>query len=312
MTTAAERRRPMKVGLFLPFAERQFGFGETARWADLLEMTRRAEEVGFDSVWVADHLLIRLGSHEQQGVWECWSIVSALAAATSRIEIGTLVLCTSFRNPALTAKMADTVDEISGGRLVLGLGAGYQENEFRAFGYPFDHRVSRFAEAIEVIHTLLREGRIDHAGRYYSARDGELRPRGPRPLGPPILVGGRGERVLELTARYADSWNAWLAFGRSQPDMIPPLRTAVDAACAKVGRDPATLARTAAVMVELPSRVARGGSRPERISGSPEEIAARLRAFRDEGISELQIWPNPNSVQGIEEFAPVLEILDQG
>ena len=145
--------------------------------------------VGFDSVWLPDHLLFRFPGVRPQGVWDVWSLLSALAATTKRVEIGPLVACTSFRNPALIAKMADTIDEISGGRLILGLGAGWHKPEYDAFGFPFDHRVSRFEEAMQIIHGLLRDGHVDFEGKFYSARDCELRPRGPRPQGPPILWG---------------------------------------------------------------------------------------------------------------------------
>src|SRR5215210_6054021 len=222
-------------------------------------------------------------------MWECWSLISALAAVTERPEIGTLVLATSFRNPALLAKMADTVDEISGGRLVLGLGAGYHEPEYTAFGYPYDHRAARFAEALTIIHGLLRHGRIDFAGRFYQARDCELRPRGPRPAGPPLIVGTRGERMLRLTARLADGWNAWLAFGDGRAAAIPPLRDAVDAACQAEGRDPVTLERSVTVMVDplggQPVAFARVRPEiaPQPISGRSEEIAAALRELAATG-----------------------------
>jgi len=203
-----ERRRPLSVGLILPDTEREMG-GGTARWRDLAEMARLAEELGFDSIWNADHLIYRFPNRDEQGPWECWSILAALAVVTSRVEIGPLVSCTSFRNPALLAKIADTVDEISGGRLVLGLGAGWHEPEYLACGYPFDHRVSRFAEAIAIIHGLLRTSRVDFVGTYYSAVDCELRPRGPRRQGPPIMIGSTSPRMLALLAKYGDIWNAW-------------------------------------------------------------------------------------------------------
>src|SRR5919106_1063486 len=177
------RGRPLRVGLILPDTEREMG-GATARWRDLAAMARMAEELGFDSLWNADHLIYRFPDKEVQGPWECWSIIAALAAVTSRVEIGPLVACTSFRNPALQAKIADTIDEISGGRLLLGLGAGWNEVEYRMFGFPFDHRVDRFAEAFTIISGLLRDGAIDFEGQYYSAQEYELRPRGPRPGGP--------------------------------------------------------------------------------------------------------------------------------
>lgn len=282
-----------------------------ARWSDLLAMTRTAEEIGLDSVWLQDHLLIRQPPHAQQGVWECWSLLCALAASTTRLELGTLVIATSFRNPALLAKMADTVDEISDGRVILGVGAGYQEGEYRAFGYPYDHRVSRFEEALQIIHGLLKHGAVDFEGTYYSARECELRPRGPRAAGPPLMIGTQSPRMLDLTARYADQWNGWLAFERNHPDVAVALNAKVDAACTAAGRDPATLERTITVMVDLPSQVAAKGVRPERISGSPEEIAAQLKAFADLGTRHIQIWLNPMNQAGLYELAPVLEAFER-
>ena len=244
-------------------------------------------------------------------------MLTALAAVTRRVEIGALVLCAGFRNPALLAKMADTVDEISGGRLILGLGAGWNEREYRAFGFPFDHRASRFEEALHIIHELLREGWVDFEGRYYQARDCELRPRGPRPAGPPIMIGTRGEQMLRLAAQHADLWNVWLTFGQNRPEEIAPLRAQVDAACQAAGRDPATLGRTAAVMVastgrdDAPFVPVRSGLAPRPISGSPVEIAACLRAFAAEGISHLQVVTHPHTLEGVEGMAAVLELLDQ-
>ena len=315
-----QRARPIKLGLTLPQIEGMM-HGETARWADLLAMARRAEEVGFDSVWVVDHLLLHgvRQTGQREGLWECWTLLAALAAATERVELGPLVCCTGFRNPALLAKMADTVDEISGGRLILGLGAGWHEYEYNAFGYPFDHRVGRFEEALTIIHTLLREGKADFQGTYYQVRECELRPRGPRPQGPPILIGALANRprMLGLVARYADQWNVWLVFGRNHADQIPPLRDAVDAACAGAGRDPATLERTAGVLVDVtgrkpPPKTLPSGSVEEPIAGSSDEIAESLRAFAREGIGHLQVRLYPNNLAGIEAFAPVIERLGRG
>ena len=178
--------RMLKLGLILPEAEYDMA-GATPRWSDLAAMARLAEEIGFDSLWFVDHLIYRdeMTTLEQQGVWECWSILAALAAVTRRVELGSLVTPTSFRNPALLAKIVDTVDEISGGRVILGLGAGYHAAEYRAFGFPHDHRASRFEEAFTIIRHLLRDGSVDFDGQYYSARECELRPRGPRRNGPP-------------------------------------------------------------------------------------------------------------------------------
>jgi alkanesulfonate monooxygenase SsuD/methylene tetrahydromethanopterin reductase-like flavin-dependent oxidoreductase (luciferase family) len=222
------------------------------------------------------------------------------------------VVCTSFRNPALLAKMADTVEEISGGRLILGLGAGWHEPEYRAFGHPFDHRVSRFEEALQIICPLLREGHVDFEGHFYRAWGCELRLRGPRPQGPPILIGTIGTRMLQIAARHADLWNAGLVGDPSWPDAVPPLRAMVDHACAAVSRDPATLRRTVNPLVH----VARLGTAPvfpgaEPLAGSTDEIAAAFRGFAREGISHVQVLLNPNTLAGLEALAPVLELLDR-
>jgi alkanesulfonate monooxygenase SsuD/methylene tetrahydromethanopterin reductase-like flavin-dependent oxidoreductase (luciferase family) len=199
---------------------------------------------------------------------------------------------------------------------MLGLGAGYHKPEYDAFGYPYDHRASRFEEAFTIIHTLLREGTIDFDGKYYSARECELRPRGPRPSGPPIMIGSRGPRVLRFTMPHADAWNAWLVGGRSHPDAVPAMRDAVDAACRDVGRDPATVERTLSIMIdqtgtrEFPFSVLPDPVEP--LGGSPQEIAAAIRAFADQGISHLQLYLVPNTLQSIERFGAVLEELDRG
>lgn len=302
--------RPLKVGVFLPLIERPGTAGQ-ARWQELAEMARLAEEVGFDSLWVPDHLIFRFPERKPEGVWEAMSILAALAAVTSRVEIAPLVLCSGWRNPALLAKMADTIDEISGGRFVLGLGSGWHQPEFDAFGYPFDHRYSRFEEAIAIIHGLLRTGHVDFDGTYERARDCELRPRGPRPEGPPILIGSNGPRMLRLAARYGDAWNSdW----RNRASSMPPLIELVRTACAETGRDVATMGLTAGVQVDLPGHSGRAGDSDgvPPLSGTPEEIAEELRAYARLGISHVQLLPDPNTAASLEALAPVLELLDKG
>lgn len=308
-----DRRRPLKVGLILPHWEAGMS-GKTPSWSDITEMAKLAEDIGIDSLWLVDHFLNPYkyrGENMVQGFWDCWTILPALAATTKNVELGTLVTCTAFRNPALMAKMADTVDEISGGRLILGIGAGWNEYEYRAFGYPYDHRVSRFEEALTIIHGLLHDGYVDFHGKYYDAHECEMRPRGPRPGKLPIMIGSSSERMLGLTARYADSWNRWLVYSRSHPDQIPAAREKVDAACQAAGRDPSTLERTASVQIDL-----KGTQDPqagkESLMGSPEEMAETIRSFAAEGISHLQIMLRPNVPQAIEKLAEVLEHLDRG
>jgi probable F420-dependent oxidoreductase len=301
-------RRPLKVGVFFPHVEREMA-GRTPRWNEVLTVARTVESMGFDSFWLPDHLLFRPQGEEPQGQWDCWSLLAAVAACTSRISIGPFVSCTSFRNPALLAKMADTVEEISDGRLILGLGAGWNEAEYVAFGYPFDHRVSRFEEAVTIITGLLREGHVDFAGRYYQARDCELRPRGPRPNGPPIMIGTVGARMLRQTALHADVWNAFFWWTGNDPSGVPPLREAVDTACDEVGRDPNTLERTTCILVELPGATGTPFQEPP-LTGSAEQIAETLRAYAREGITHVQLRLDPNTVEGVEALAPVLALLD--
>lgn len=306
--------RPLKVGVEVTIATDK-GRPGTPRWTDIARMARRAEEVGFDSVWVEDHLLFRHEGRPTQGVWEGWTLLAAIAAVTARVEIAPLVSCASFRNPALLAKMAATVEEIAGGRLILGLGAGWHAPEYRAFGFPFDHRVSRFEEALQIIRGLLRDGHVDFDGRFYRARDCELSPRGPRPGGPPILIGSIGERMLGLAARHADLWNAYFSHTQNSPAHVAPLRERVDVACRAVGRDPATLGRTAAVLVDM-----RAGTAPlelpphwtfEPLRGDADRLAEELRAYAAEGIGHAVLWPEPNTVESLEAFAPVLARLDR-
>ncbi len=303
-----------KLGLILPEGERDMD-GRTAHWADYVEMAQTAELMGFDSLWFVDHLLYGEGQSTAapQGVWECWSVLAGLAAVTSRVELAPLVTSTGYRNPALLAKIADAVDMISDGRLILALGSGYDDPEYRAFGFPLDHKYARFEEALTIIHTLLREGAIDFEGTYYSARDCELRPRGPRGPGIPILIGANGPKMLRLTAQYADLWNTWLAMSDSSPAAFPEDNALVDEACRDVGRDPETLQRTASIMIDLDGRRAipasMGPGRARPLSGSPEEIAQAIRAFGALGVSHLQIYPLPNSVAGVRAFEPVLRAL---
>src|SRR6187431_1875446 len=244
-------------------------------------MAQLAEQVGFDSLWVGDHLLYR-DEEGARGPWEAWSQLAALAAVTERMELGPLVACTSFHNPAMLAKKAATLDEISGGRLILGLGAGWNETEYSAYGFPYDHRVDRFAEAFTIIRTLLREGHIDFEGRHYQARDCELLPRGPRPQGPPLMIGSNGPRMLELTLPHVDAWNAWFAWFGNDVERLRPMLAAVDDATVAAGRDPAEVEKTVAVLVRTSfaekqtDEADRRGRKSTALMGTPAEIAAGL------------------------------------
>ena len=301
--------RPLKVGVQLPEVERE------VRWPELLDMIRAIEDLGYDSIWIGEHLLYRWQDRPPRGPWEAWTVMAAIAASTTRVEFGPLVACANFHNPALLAKQASTLDEISGGRLILGLGAGWNETEFRAFGFPFDHRVDRFEEAFTIIRTLLRDGAIDFDGTHYQARDCELLPRGPRPGGPPLMIGSMGPRMLRMTLPHVDSWNVWFADTGNSPEGVPPLRDVVDAACREVGRDPAEVERTVAVQVRLPGGQGRiqgayAKAGPPPLEGEPDEMAEVLRAYAREGIGHVQLVLDPITRGAIEAFAPVLGHLD--
>jgi alkanesulfonate monooxygenase SsuD/methylene tetrahydromethanopterin reductase-like flavin-dependent oxidoreductase (luciferase family) len=194
----------MRVGVTVPMS-RSDGGGRMPSWAEVLAFAAHAEALGLDSVWVCDHFISRPPDRPPEGIHEGWTILSALAAATTRIEVGSLVMCVSFRTPALLAKMAVSADAVAGGRLTLGLGAGWYDPEYEAFGYPPDHRISRFEEALRIIRPLLRGERVTFAGRFHEVRDAALLPPPERPI--PLLVAAKGPRMLQLTARYADAWN---------------------------------------------------------------------------------------------------------
>jgi alkanesulfonate monooxygenase SsuD/methylene tetrahydromethanopterin reductase-like flavin-dependent oxidoreductase (luciferase family) len=326
----------MRLGVMLPIGSGAFGDGQPIRWRDLREYARTAEAVGFDTLLVPDHLLFRrspptnalqvaMEPGRTRGIWEAWTLLSALAEATGRIRLGPLVACTAFRNPALLAKMADTLDEISDGRLILGLGAGWHEPEYEAFGYPYDHRVGRFEEALRIIVPLLRKGRVDFEGQYYRARACELLPRGPRPGGPPILIGAQGPRMLGLAAQHADIYDADYQL---TPEAVTERMGALDAACAAVGRDPRAVRRWAGTRVAIVASDGRpdpgsaqvgpargpvadyevGGMRMTVRRGRLEEIEAHLGALRATGIEHLTLsLVHPPGLRGLERIAPVLQ-----
>jgi probable F420-dependent oxidoreductase len=295
----------MKIGVVLPIAENE-AYGGVPSYADIRTHAQTAEALGFDSVWVFDHLLFRWPNDPAtHGIWECWTILSAIAEVTKRVELGSIVLCLPFRNPALLAKMAVTLDEISGGRLILGLGAGWHKPEFEAFGYPFDHLVSRFEEGLKILTPLLREGRVDFQGQYHQVVNCELAPRGPRPAGPPVLVASFGPRMLKLTAQYADQWNtAW--FG--QGDGLAARRAELAEACEQVGRDPHSIKVTVGVNVAFLDQGDEIPPAEKVLTGSLEEIAAELRRYADVGVDHLVCMLNPNTTESLARFAQVVKL----
>lgn len=297
---------PLRLGLNLPYTEGQMD-GATPRWSDIRSLATTAEAIGFDSIWISDHVGFRdpsgAGPDDWSGAWESWTLLSALAAVTTRVHLGTYVLCTPFRNPALLAKMAETLDEISGGRVILGLGAGWNEPEFSAYGFPFAERFGRFEDALRIIAAMLRTGRASHDGRLERAADARLEPRGPRPAGPPIMIGAGGPRMLRLTAELADRWNGGL---QSVAGVIEGM-AALDAACAAVGRDPESIERSVEVLVRPPTTPSDGAPEPNELRGSVNELAAALLAYRAHGVAELQVQLRPNTLTAVEAFEPVLE-----
>ena len=304
--------RPLGVGIQLPEVERE------VRWPELRSIARLAEQAGFDSVWFGDHLLYRYESGETRGPWEAWTTLAGLAEATERVTIGPLVAATAFHSPFMLAKQAATVDEISGGRLVLGIGAGWNPVEFAALGAPFDHRISRFEEAFTIVRTLLRDGYIDFEGEFFTAHEAELLPRPARPGGPPILIGSSGPRMLTATIPYVAAWNAWYADTNNSPAGVPRLRDVVDEAARAAGRDPSEIERTVAVLVRMPGGTGRVmGDTSDKMAvapleGPPEAMAAVLRGYAAEGIGHVQLVVDPITEASVAALAPMLEALDRG
>jgi len=298
--------RDMKIGVQLPEVERE------VPWAEFKDIAVAAEDCGFDSIWVGDHLLFRDDVTGTRGPLEAWSTLAALAEATSRVELGPLVAATSFHSPAMIAKKAATVDDISGGRLILGLGAGWNLAEYRAYGFPYDNRVSRFEEAFTIIRTLVREGAIDFEGQYYTHRDMELLP----PARPEmkILVGSNGPRMLRITAPYVDLWNTWHVWFGNDPGGLPPLVADLESACDEVGRDSSEIVKTAAIYVQLSrgeGRVAGSEDRPKAgpITGSHDEMATRIAAFAEGGMGHIQVVLDPIDAAGVEELAKIVGLI---
>jgi alkanesulfonate monooxygenase SsuD/methylene tetrahydromethanopterin reductase-like flavin-dependent oxidoreductase (luciferase family) len=317
-----ESGRNLKLGLILPTWTTT-----TLRWSEVRDIAREAVAVGFDSLWATDHLLLpstnaelreRAGGAvraeavaEPEGYMEVFTVLTAIAAEIPDVQIGTLVACTGYRNPVLLAKIAETLDEVSGGRFILGLGAGDSAGEYETLGLPPDHPVGRFEEALQVVRGLLRDGEIDFQGTYHRAREVKLIPRGPRPAGPPLLIGTLNPRprMRRLVARYADVWNGWLGYTNASAEAAADQWALIEQACLEHGRDPSTLVRTTAVRVAIPGSgyVPAPGEWP--LQGSPQEMAEVLRGHAKLGVSEVQVALTMGGVEGVRAFAPVIEAL---
>jgi alkanesulfonate monooxygenase SsuD/methylene tetrahydromethanopterin reductase-like flavin-dependent oxidoreductase (luciferase family) len=291
----------VKVGLMVPLSEHD---GVAPSWTELRALVQAADEVGLDSIYAADHLLFRDeddGEARTVGIHEAFTVLAGFAAVTQRAEIGPLVAAIPFRNPALLAKMAAGIDEISSGRFVLGVGCGWHEPEFTAFGYEFEHRVSLFAEGMEIVAGLLRNGHADFSGNRQAARDAVLRPPGPRPGRIPILIAGKRPRMLNLVARHADRWNAaW--YGRwEKADELRRRLANLSSALEQAGRDPATLALTVGLDVAFPA-LAPDARRDGVIAGTAEEVGEAFRAYARAGFEEVICHCEPATPEGTAEL----------
>jgi len=298
-------RQAMKIGLMVFTANNRHDYSKRS-YDSIRAIAQQAEMEGFDSIWLADHLLYRGTGEPTRGIWESWTVLSALAEATRRVELGTLVTCNSFRNPAILAKIATTADEVSHGRVILGIGAGWNEPEYQAFGLPFDHRVDRLEEALQIIKPLLREGRVDFTGKYYQAKNCEIAPRGPRPDGPPLMVGGEGLRLQRLAARYADLWNTGYT---GKPETMVERMAKIKTACREVGRDPTSLGVTAFIGLWFPE------FQPERpkfldtpLAGPPEEIASAMHGYEALGVRHIMFQCEPYTPESLRRLTEALKI----
>ena len=295
----------MRVGIQLPEVEREVG------WPEYGAMARAAEQVGFDSIWVGDHLLYRGDGAPERGPREAWTLLAALAVVTERVQLGPLVACAGFHPPGVLAKMAATVDEVSGGRLVLGIGAGWNRTEFDAFGLPFDHRAGRFEEAFTVVRRLLAGERVTEHGRFLQTEDAVLLPPPGRRI--PLMVGSTGPRVLAATLPWVDGWNTWFDLFGNTPAGFERESAKVTAAAEAAGRDPATIDRSACVLVVL------GHGPGERripedcppLAGSPSVIAAGLRELGEAGADEAILVASPITEASIRELGLALAEVDR-
>jgi alkanesulfonate monooxygenase SsuD/methylene tetrahydromethanopterin reductase-like flavin-dependent oxidoreductase (luciferase family) len=294
--------RPLRVGIQLPEVERE------VRWPEYAALARAAEEVGFDSVWLGDHMLYRRGDRPERGPWDVWTLLAGLAASTNRVMLGPLVACTAFHPPGVLARMAAAVDEISGGRLVVALGAGWNEVEFRAFGIPFDPHVSRFAEAFEIVRRLLAGERVTFAGRFHQVEDAVLLP--PPARRPPLMIGAIGPRMLGLTLPHVDAWNAWYDWYGNTASGFAAKNAEITRAAEQANRDPAEIERSACVLVafgEPSERPAQDDAPPVRPDAAADHLLALVEAGADEAILVL----DPIDERSIREIGPMLAELDR-
>jgi alkanesulfonate monooxygenase SsuD/methylene tetrahydromethanopterin reductase-like flavin-dependent oxidoreductase (luciferase family) len=296
--------RPCKVGVQLPEVER------FVPWPEYVDLVRRAEEAGYDSIWVGDHLIYDLPDGSTRGPYEAWTTLAAIAAVTARVEIGPLVASATFHPPAMLAKHAATVDTISQGRLIVGLGAGWNRREYDAFGLPYDRRVSRFEEALAIIAPLLREGRTTFHGQFYDVDDCVLDPPPVREGGPPIMLGSNSPRMLSIGLPVADSWNVWWSVYQNSVERFAEIKAEVDAVMPE-GR---YVEATAAVLVTLPG--GKGRLMGEAYDASvktvtPDDLGDHVRGLADAGATHLQLVLDPITAESVDTIGAALADLDR-
>ena len=293
----------MKIGALLPLNDLDGPGG--SRWPVIRDLAVTAEAAGLDSLWAYDHLLFRVPGEPEAGPHDPLAILAALAAVTSRVALGTIVLGTGFRSPGITAKTAVAIDEIADGRLILGLGAGWHEPEYDAFGYPFDHRVGRFEEFLAVALPLVRGERVTFHGRWHDAEDAVILPPPPRPTRLPgripVLIAAKGERMLRLTARQADAWNAaWFGL---PTERFHGRRAELVAACEAEGRDPATVEVTVGLTIDAEAQAEGRPIPPDALPPDVDAVARALDAWRDLGVGHVQVDLRPNGTALVELLA---------
>jgi len=293
-----------EIGVCLPLW--QYGpEGATPRWSDIRQVALNAEQMGVDTLWIPDELLWRGDDHPTQGFWDCVSIAGAVAAVTSTVKIGSWVLSALHRNPGIIAKTAETLDEISGGRFVFGLGAGHAGDQAHTFGLPEDVVSARFEEALQVIVPLMRGGTANFEGKYHAAHDLIQQPVGPRPNSIPLLIGAQKPKGMRYAALNGDIWSTY-AGADSTVEVLGPRVPEFERVCSEVGRDPTTIGRAAGLSLSpLEPRTVPGGD----ICGSAQEIADALRTFRDAGYTQVDLMIEPGTVAAFDALAPVVELL---
>jgi probable F420-dependent oxidoreductase len=274
-------------------------------WKNVRAMAEAADQNGLDAVWLADHFIYQAPDGKVFGMHEAWTLLSAVAAVTTRVELGNLVLCASFRDPGLTAKMAATLDEVSGGRLVLGVGAGWHDPEYEAFGLPTDHRVGRFEEWLEIVARLVRGETVTFDGTYHHVRNAVLDPAPPHRI--PILVAGHRPRMMRLTAEWADAWNtAWYgAASEKVEDRLGTLRDAVKAA----GKPEGAVAATVGIVVRDVDQPAVPEPEERAIEGTVQELAEAFTAYQKLGIDQLIVSPEPMTPRSVERLAEARQLM---